>query len=950
VLASFDPDSPEPDLVQRVMIELVTIGAGGDTRRRATRTEIGEEAWRVVPALTDARLLVTSFDDATGEETAEVAHEALIRHWDRLRAWLNEDREFLLWRQRLGTALQPFEVRPDDDGTLLRGSLLEEAKRWRSARERRLTARELAFIAKSERRARLFRLRRIANRVFVASAVFAVGYGAMRFSSERARNLAMRHASILEAAAVLRDPLTAAQLAAELDPARPPPSGPRIARAIADRAIPLAVLGLEPGGLTHMHVTPDGSRVLTAHDDGRVLRWNADGGAPTELVNEGEGLRDVQLDADGRLVAIVTDGGATRLLAMDDGVDVRPWGNAPPQNVVLARFAAGRLLTASLDGGVSLWPVRGGGAATTLRTTRGTPRDLLASEDGHRVILVIDSLIEVWPVRPDGTGSPQLLRGHRSPIVSSALAAAGPHLVTGSYDGVVRVWDLDAGSSHTVWTSARNAIWRVGLDSAGQRFVVAAQDGSVCTGSTRDTVNVPTCHIHAGEATVARISPDGRRVLSGGTDSTVFVRQLSPDVQPIELAGHQGPILDAMFSRDGSRIVTASHDGAVRVWRSELQQDPLVVYAVDGAAATAGDRAGDFVALAGYDGTVRIAGTSTLETFAVSAGGSPSALALDGARRRVAIGTSSGSVHVRGFAGGSETFDLAGHDSYITSIAFDETGSRIVTASADSTARVWSGAGFSNARVLRGHADLIHYATSDAAGSRVVTASEDGTVRIWSLDGPEQGDVLRHRGPVLHVAFSADGERIASASDDGTIGVWSADGDSLLALIGHERAVSFVEFDARGERLVSASSDQTARVWSLDRSEEPAVLRGHRKQVRTARFSRDGSLVVTASLDSTARVFTRGETGESIVLAHGAVLRDAFFTADQTRVVTLGEDGTIRVWRIGWAALLDYLGSASLACLAVADRIRFLDETAAAADRAYQRCMERGAHQQGDSP
>jgi hypothetical protein len=96
VLASFGPDSLERDLVKRVMLELVSVGAGGETRRRATRAEIGEDAWRVVPALADARLLVTSHDDATGDETAEVAHEALIRHWDRLRAWLDEDREFLL--------------------------------------------------------------------------------------------------------------------------------------------------------------------------------------------------------------------------------------------------------------------------------------------------------------------------------------------------------------------------------------------------------------------------------------------------------------------------------------------------------------------------------------------------------------------------------------------------------------------------------------------------------------------------------------------------------------------------------------------------------------------------------------------------------------------------------------------------------------------------------------
>jgi hypothetical protein len=55
----------------------------------------------VVKALADARLLVTRRDETTGAETAEVAHEALIRGWARLRGWLDADREFLLWHQRL---------------------------------------------------------------------------------------------------------------------------------------------------------------------------------------------------------------------------------------------------------------------------------------------------------------------------------------------------------------------------------------------------------------------------------------------------------------------------------------------------------------------------------------------------------------------------------------------------------------------------------------------------------------------------------------------------------------------------------------------------------------------------------------------------------------------------------------------------------------------------------
>ena len=68
-------------------------------------------------------------EPAAGEETVEVAHEALIRHWERFKDWLKEDREFLLWRERLRGARGEW-LREQDAEALLRGALLTEAERW----------------------------------------------------------------------------------------------------------------------------------------------------------------------------------------------------------------------------------------------------------------------------------------------------------------------------------------------------------------------------------------------------------------------------------------------------------------------------------------------------------------------------------------------------------------------------------------------------------------------------------------------------------------------------------------------------------------------------------------------------------------------------------------------------------------------------------------------------
>lgn len=127
------------------------------TRRRADRAELtlpNPEQTRIlgetVEIFVDARLLVSD------EDTIEVAHEALIREWERLRQWLNDDRDELrlLRKLRADTNAWIEDGRQADYGAVYSGRLLREAYQWT---ERNLvSADEQAFLtAGREREAQL---------------------------------------------------------------------------------------------------------------------------------------------------------------------------------------------------------------------------------------------------------------------------------------------------------------------------------------------------------------------------------------------------------------------------------------------------------------------------------------------------------------------------------------------------------------------------------------------------------------------------------------------------------------------------------------------------------------------------------------------------------------------------------------------------------------------------
>ena len=126
---------------------------GNDTRRRARRSELGEEAWSVAQVFAgeEARLLVTARETEETDETVELAHEALLRSWRRLRDWIAKDRTFLVWRQQLAVSIKIWEDSRRDDEGLLRGPMLIDGQHWLAENGSLLNDSEVEFLRHSLR-------------------------------------------------------------------------------------------------------------------------------------------------------------------------------------------------------------------------------------------------------------------------------------------------------------------------------------------------------------------------------------------------------------------------------------------------------------------------------------------------------------------------------------------------------------------------------------------------------------------------------------------------------------------------------------------------------------------------------------------------------------------------------------------------------------------------------
>jgi tetratricopeptide (TPR) repeat protein len=160
----------QQEICRRIFLRLTQPGEGTeDTKRRVPLGELEPAQGtlaaveQVVQALADVNTRLVTTEGAADRpegQWVEVAHEALIRGWPRLRDWIEADRSALRTQRRLTEAAQQWHEGGQDDSFLYAGSRLAAAREWAAAHPDDINPREKAFLAASARRRQRQRLLR----------------------------------------------------------------------------------------------------------------------------------------------------------------------------------------------------------------------------------------------------------------------------------------------------------------------------------------------------------------------------------------------------------------------------------------------------------------------------------------------------------------------------------------------------------------------------------------------------------------------------------------------------------------------------------------------------------------------------------------------------------------------------------------------------------------------
>ena len=188
--------SSSNELWSRVFLRLVCPGDGApDTRRRVGLDSVEPNLRATVEELCEARLLVAESDYASGRVTIEIAHEALIRSWKRLQGWIEDSRNFLVWRGQIAPEIGAWIQAGRRSTVVLSKPRTTEALRWLKRRQADLSDQERAYLAALRKR--------IFHKRLVAASVLTILLGLIAGSRLRSRHLALRAAERAQAASLL---------------------------------------------------------------------------------------------------------------------------------------------------------------------------------------------------------------------------------------------------------------------------------------------------------------------------------------------------------------------------------------------------------------------------------------------------------------------------------------------------------------------------------------------------------------------------------------------------------------------------------------------------------------------------------------------------------------------------------------------------------------------------
>ncbi|MBN3939850.1 trypsin-like peptidase domain-containing protein [Nostoc sp. NMS9] len=886
----------EQQQAQQIFVQLVRPGEGTeDTRRLATKNEVGDNNWDLVRRLADARLVVTGRDETAGKETVEIVHETLIREWGRLHVWMESDRSFRTWQELLRTRIRQWENAGQDEGPLLRGVPLAEAENWLKQRRDELSQAEQGFIQQSsalrdrdrqqKERRRKLTLFGLTGGLVVVSILAMVAFW-LRWTAEVEASGVTALRNFESGAGEMEALMSAMEAGQEVKKMAfwnsqclqdCPATSPLLAlQKILDNIHQTNQINTYQRGVNSIRfIQKDNQQelIVVGGEDGTVT-WRDFLGKPLRTLKNSKlhnnSIKSIDFNEDQTILATATSNGWVKL-----------WDVSQMWNFLSAdqNWSPPSITSIHHQCEIKEYDLAKEGDKCSVNNVRFLPKINLLATTGD------DGYVRLWTLQG------QLFK--TIPAHSSSIKSLNPNpynnqqFATAGEDGLAKLWDINQTESIAIFKGHQcnvkdtkkcsvNSVW---FHPKEKQLATAGDDGTVRLWDfSGKELAEKKFEAHPEGVETVRISND-ELIATSGSDGKVRLWKNFNRTLEAEFKGHQGSVVSIRFNTKGDTLATAGKDdGTVKFWavpgKSLIKpKNPLIK--LEGHEKAVGsvrfNPEGNLLVTASDDDYIRI---WNLEEKLV-----------------------------KKFKAGQ---------SGVNTVRFspDKAKNLIVTGGKDGTIKLWTRTGdwLNSRKPFEGHSQAIWSINFNTAGNELVSAGDDGKPIRWDLNGNKLQEVP-HEGKVNGVTFSPDDKLIAIVGENTKAFLWDISSKSKklsIKLIGHNGNVNTVNFSLKENKLATAGDDGTVILWDYF-GNKLKQFKTYQGRVTQLRFTWDGKILATASATNKIRLWNLS-SGQQVAefTDHQGNINSSDFSPHGKLLATASEDKTVIVWRIrGLNELLD---------------------------------------------
>ena len=331
-------------------------------------------------------------------------------------------------------------------------------------------------------------------------------------------------------------------------------------------------LRLQGQGAIHDVLCLEDRYVSISHTDNTLRTWDRTGNVLDVRIGH-EGFRGI-VPWNGDLVTSGSEGTMRRFRMEHRPATFDVWRAGSRLNAVALHPSGSRIAYGGDDECVHVVDVA---SRRVLRKLpgRGWPiRSLAFSPDGRWVAAGSKGAVQLWDAKTFEPAA--ILMGTTGPIVGLRWRPDGAELAAANSDGQIRIFDARSRAQVAAFggpdRKARDLAWH----PDGEHLLLASDSQGVFVYSRTSQQLVRRINPRSSAWTVD-VSPDGRRVVTGGRANTAYIHDYETGARIARVRDHQRHIQCARFHPNGRRFVTSGTNGAIRLRDADTAETVLVL-------------------------------------------------------------------------------------------------------------------------------------------------------------------------------------------------------------------------------------------------------------------------------------------------------------------------------------------------------------------------------------